>query len=162
MSAKKADMSDHQPSWAEVILGAALSVVLGVVLGVVVLAIKPLAAVKELPKEPVAGIIYYLQGSRETSKAKQAPAKRKMFAQGGSVNVTEDEVNSFLAAPPAPAVIPGAKPKAGEKAKGPEKAPAPAPAKAAAKAGDKAAPPASTGELLTIGEPNFRFQSVVT
>src|SRR5476651_2314446 len=100
MSAKKADMSAQEPGWAEVILGAALSVVLGVALGIVVLAIKPLLPVKEMPKEPVAGMIYYIQGSHETGKSKQAPAKRKMFAGGGSVAVTEDEINSFLPAPP--------------------------------------------------------------
>lgn len=160
MSAKKPDMSAHEPSWAEVIFGAVLSVVLGVALGIFVLAIKPLAGVRELPKEPVAGAVYYVVGSRESSKAKQAPAKRKAFAQGASVNVTEDEVNSFLAAPPAPVPAPGSKPKAGEKAKAPAaaKAPAPAPAKAPVKAGEKAAPVPANGEMLAVGEPNFRFR----
>ncbi len=152
MSAKKHDMSAHEPSWAEVILGAALSVVLGVVLGVVLLAIKPNAAVKELPKEPVAGTIYYVQGSHDSAKARAAAAKRKQFAQGASVTVTEDEINSFLPAPPPLSI---AKPKAAEKPKSAEKK---APEKAA-KAPDKPAVPgavASTGDLLTLGGPNFR------
>ncbi len=152
MSAKKADMSAHEPGWAEVILGAALSVVLGVVLGVIVLAVKPLPQVKALPKEPVAGAVYYIEGSRETAKAKQAPAKRKMFAGGGSVSVTEDEVNSFLAAPPPPLPPPGAK-KPADKSKAPEKPKAPE--KAAEKG--KAAAPAASGEMLAIGDANFRF-----
>lgn len=156
MSAKKRDLSAHEPSWAEVILGAVLSIALGVVLGIVVLAIKPLAGVREMPKEPVAGAVYYVVGSRDTSKAKQAPAKRKMFAQGASVSVTEDEVNSFLAAPPAPVAPAGSKAKAGEKPKAP--APAPAPAKGPAKPGEKAAPVAANGDVLAVGEPNFRFR----
>lgn len=155
MSAKKRDMSAHEPSWTEVILGAALSVVLGVALGIFVLAIKPLAGVREMPKEPVAGATYYVVGSRDSSKARQAPAKRKTFAQGGSVNVTEDEVNSFLAAPPPPVPPAGAKTKSGEKPKAP--APVPAKAPAPAKAGEKAAPAPAGGEMLAVGEPNFRF-----
>lgn len=135
-----------------------MSIVLGVALGIVVLAMKPLAGVREMPKEPVAGAIYYVVGSRDTSKAKQAPAKRKTFAQGGSVNVTEDEVNSFLAAPPPPVPAPGAKPKAGEKAKAPTPAPVPAKAPAPAKAGEKGAPVVAGGEMLAVGEPNFRFR----
>ncbi len=153
MSAKKRDMSAHEPSWAEVILGAALSIVLGVALGVVLLAIKPVAAVKELPKEPVAGTIYYVQGSHDSAKARAAATKRKQFAQGASVTVTEDEINSFLPAPPP---LSTAKPKAANK-KAPEKK---APEKAAAKPGDKAGTPgapASTGELITLGGPNFHL-----
>lgn len=158
MSAKKRDMSAHEPSWAEVILGAVLSTALGIVLGVFLLAIKPSAAVKELPKEPVAGTIYYVQGSRDSAKAKQAAAKRKQFAGGASVTVTEDEINSFLPPPPPLSTAkPKAadkekeKPKATEKAKAPEKA-----AKAGEKAGTNGAP-ASTGELVTLGGPNFHL-----
>jgi hypothetical protein len=152
MSAKKADMSAHEPSWAEVILGAVLSAALGVVLGVVFMALKPLAAVKEMPKEPVAGTIYYIQGSHDSKKATQAAGKRKAFAAGGSITATEDEINSFLPPPPP---LSTAKPKAGEK----KAAPAAAAPKVAekGKAGEKASAPASTGELLALGGPNFHI-----
>ena len=153
MSAKKADMSAHEPGWAEVILGAVLSVILGVVLGVVVMAIKPLAAVRELPKEPVAGTIYYIQGSHETKKATQAAAKRKTFAAGGSVVVTEDEINSFLPPPPP---LSTAKPKAGEK----KAAPTPAAPKVAdkGKAPEKGAPAAAaSSDLMSTGGANFHI-----
>lgn len=131
MATRKAAHESPDPSWTEVILAAALSVILGAAVGVVVLALKPLTAVRELPKEPAAGTIYYVLGSRDTARAKQAAAKRKTFAQGGSVSLTEDEVNSLLAAPlPAPA----------------------------AKAGTPAATPANTGGAgLSAGEPNVRF-----
>jgi hypothetical protein len=153
---KKNIRTANEPSWSEVILGAVLSVALGGLLGVVLLAIKPVAAVKELPKEPVAGMIYYVQGSRDSGQAKQAAAKRKLFAQGTSVTVTEDEINSFLPPPPplwtpsSPKAKAGDKPKAAEKAKAPEKA----------KAGDKAgaaAAPAAAGEMVTLGGPNFHL-----
>jgi hypothetical protein len=144
-------MSAHEPSWTEVILGAALSVVLGAVLGIVLLAIKPLAAVKEMPKEPVAGTIYYIQGSHDSSKARMAAAKRKQFVQGASVVVTEDEVNSFLPPPPPLATV---KPKTAPKPGGGEKPKTPA---KAAKAGDKAGAAAPASELVTLGGPNFHF-----
>jgi hypothetical protein len=152
MSAKKADMSAHEPSWTEVILGAVLSVALGAVLGVFVLAIKPSVPVKEMPAEPVAGTIYYVQGSHESAKARGAAAKRKQFAQGGSVTATEDEINSFL--PPPPMTV-NVKAKAADKAKPAEKAKA-APAPGQPK---PAVPgvPASTGDLITLGGPNFRM-----
>lgn len=141
---KKAVTTDHQPSWAEVILGATLSVALGGVLGAGLLILKPLAAVKELPKdgERVAGVVYYIEGGHDSGKARQAAAKRKLFAQGKSVTVTEDEINSFVTQPPKPAAAPAPKAKAGEKA-------APAPA----------APAAADG--LTVGGANFRIRDGV-
>lgn len=148
---KKNIRTANEPSWTEVILGAVLSVVLGGVLGALLLAIKPVAAVKELPKEPVAGMIYYLQGSRDSAKAKDAASKRKLFAQGASVTVTEDEINSFLPPPP-PLWTPTTKAKAGDKPKAAEKAKAPEKAKASDKAG---AATASTGEMIALGGPNF-------
>jgi hypothetical protein len=137
----------HEPSWTEVTLGAVLSVALGAVIGAVLLVMRPVSTVKEPPKEAdrVAGTVYYVEGSRDSGKARQAPAKRKQFAQGATVAVTEDEINSFIAPPPPPA--PAAKPKSSEKAK----------------AGDKAAPAAAapSGDLLTPGSPNFRIREGV-
>lgn len=132
MSAKSRGQS-HGPSWTEVILGAVLSVVLGVVLAAVSLLLKPVIKAKELPKEPVAGAVYFLEGSADSSKAKQALAKQNLFAQGRSVAVTEDELNA-LVAPAAPA----------------------APVKG------KAAPepaPAAPVESLSFGTPNFRIRN---
>jgi hypothetical protein len=143
---KKIDRAIHGPGWGEVIFGAVLSAVLGVVIGAALLILKPIVAVKELPKEPVAGAVYYIEGSRDTAKAKQALAKRKVFAQGQSVTVTEDEINSLAAPAAAPATPPAPKP--GEKA--------------APKADEKAAPaPAATpvaGGQLVAGNPNFRIR----
>ena len=80
-----------------------MSLALGVALGAVLLALRPVAPVKELPKEAdrTPGVIYYVEGTRDSARSKQAAAKRKLFAQGKTVSVTEDEINSFIA-PPAP------------------------------------------------------------
>jgi hypothetical protein len=135
----KIDRKLHSPGWGEVILGAALSVVLGAALGALGLVFKPTITVKELPKEPVSGATYFIEGSRDTNKGKQAAAKRKAFAQGstGVFSITEDDLNT-LVGPAKPAGAPAAKPKPGEKA---------APA------------PAAPEEFLTAGTPNFRIRA---
>lgn len=151
--AKTMNRKHHEPGWGEVILGAVLSVVLGVVLGAVALVFKPVEVVKDIPKEPVAGQTYFIQGSRDTGKARQAAAKRKAFAQAspGVFTVSEDDLN-VLAGPPM--VVPGAAPAPGT---------APAPK---AKPGEKAAPtapgaaavPAAPTETFATGTPNFRIR----
>lgn len=138
---KKVDRAAHGPGWAEVILGAVLSAALGIALGAVLLIVKPVATVKELPKpeDRVRGTVYFVEGSRDTAKAKQALAKRKAFVEGQSVTVTEEEINSLVGpAPGAPA------------------APAAKDAKAA-KAAEKKAEPAAESTLAT-GTPNFRVR----
>ena len=135
---RKIDRALHGPSWVEVILGAVLSFVLGMVLGAGLLIFRPVVVVRELPKpearDPKA--VYFVEGSRDTSKGRDAAAKRKSFAEGRTVSVIEDELNA-LAGPAATfAPPPGAK--AG--AKPPEK-------------------PAGTGDdMLVTGTPNFRIR----
>jgi hypothetical protein len=139
---KKIDRAMHGPSWTEVILGAVLSVVLGVVLGVVLLVLKPVTIVKtekDLPKERKGDQVFYLEGSRDASKAKDALAKRKAFAAGRSVNVTEEELNSLITPTPA--------------------APAPAGAKPAEKG--KAADKSGANGYLAVATPNFRIRDNV-
>lgn len=132
------DRTAHEPSWFEVSLGAALSVALGVALGAAALVFRPVAIVKELPKEPVAGVTYYVEGAKDANKAKLIMAKRKAFAQGssGTFSIVEDELNS-LVTPAAPAAA-AAKSKPGEKAGA-------APANLAA------------GESMAVGTLNFRI-----
>ncbi|MEO7415260.1 MAG: hypothetical protein ABIZ81_18095 [Opitutaceae bacterium] len=105
------------PSWTEVFLGAFLALALGIALGALSLILKPVVAVKELPKEAdrVANAVYYIAGSRDANKGPQAESKRKNFAAGQSVSVNEDELNLLtVSRPPAPAPAP--KPKAKAKA----------------------------------------------
>ncbi len=150
---KKIDRAAHGPSLAEIVIGVILSVVLGVLAGAVLLILRPVVVAKEMPKEkdrdPRA--IYYIEGSRDTAKAKQALAKRKAFVEGQSIVATEDEINT-IANPTAPATP--AAGKAGEK-KGPEKKGDP---KAKEKEKEKEAPPpANSDEMLAVGAPNVRL-----
>lgn len=108
------DRVANGPSWAEVIFGAILSLVLGVVLGALLLVFRPVVTVKEEPKERDRGVVYYVEGARDPSKARQALAKRKAFTDGQSITITEEEINALIAPPPA---APGEK-KEGEAAAG--------------------------------------------
>ena len=137
---KKIDRAAHGPSWAEVILGAALSVVLGVAIGAVLLILRPVPSGKELPKEADRNpkTVYYVEGSRDPSKARQATAKRQAFVSGQTVTVNEDELN--VLATPNPAATPSA-PKPPEKGK----------------EGEKGAPAGSSEDTFAVGAPNFRI-----
>jgi hypothetical protein len=90
------------PGWIEVFLGAVLSLALGVVLAVAFLVFKPVISVKELPKEPVKDVVYYIEGTRDSSKFRELNSKKKMMAQGQSVVLNEDELNTFVMPPVAP------------------------------------------------------------
>ncbi len=107
---KKIDRALYGPSWFEVIFGAFLSVVIGLVLAVVYLVAKPVTTVKELPKEPVPGMVYYIEGSKDATKGRSWVAKRQQLVAGMSVQVTEEEINAAIAGVNAPAPKkPGAK-----------------------------------------------------
>jgi hypothetical protein len=146
---KKIDRALHGPSWVEVILGALISLVLGVLIGALLLVFRPVLIVKEMPKEDARDpkAVYFIEGSRDTTKGREASVKRKAFAEGRSVTVNEDELNA-LAGPAASFGTPA--PKAGEK-KAPEKK---APEKAAANT--PATPPSD--DLVSAGTPNFRIR----
>ncbi len=128
----------YGPSWIEVMLGAIVSVVLGIVLAATYLIFKPVTQVKELPKEPAVGMVYYIEGSHDSAKARRAVSKLKIFAQGGSIVLNEDEINT-VAAPATPA------------------GPPPAPSKGPAAPGKTPAVEADSGEFLSPGAPNFRI-----
>lgn len=150
---KRNNTGENGPSWFEVIFGAVLSVALGAVLGVVLLAFAPVTVVKVLPadEERDAKAVYFVEGSRDSAKARNATAKRKSFLEGQSVSLTEDELN-VLAGPPVAFSKP--KPAAAKPGTPPaQKAPTPAPTPAPAKPGEKA-----DEDWLTAGTPNFRLQ----
>lgn len=113
----KVDRAVHGPSWTEVILGAFLSLLLGVVIGAALLILRPVEVVRELPKEPDRNIVYHIEGSRDTAKARQAPAKRNAFMNGQSVSLTEEEINSLIAPTPAPGAGKGKAPEKGKDGK---------------------------------------------
>jgi hypothetical protein len=143
MKDKKLERALYGPSLFEVTLGAVLSVGLGVVAAVGYLVYKPVETVKALPKEAdrVPGQIYFVEGSKETGKAKQWRTKRKALAEStpGEIDLIEDELNAWFA----PDVV--AKP-------------APKPA-APGKAAEPAAPVDEPlpDELVTWSHPSFRI-----
>lgn len=152
MSSKKVERALYGPSWTEVILGAVLSFVLGGVLAAAVLIARPVKTVRELPKESdrEREVIYYIEGSRDSTKGRQWQAKRQQLVAGESVALTEEELNAALGgktAAPAPAPAAPA-----PKGKGPApKAPAPAPA------AEPAPAVAAGGGLIVPSAPNFRI-----
>jgi hypothetical protein len=100
---KKIDRALYGPSWFEVFFGALLSVIIGVVLAAAYLITKPVVTAKELPKEKVAGVVYYLEGSKDSTKGRSWQAKRQRLLNGLSVAVSEDELNAAVTALNAPA-----------------------------------------------------------
>jgi hypothetical protein len=89
----------HEPSWAEVLIGAGLSLVVGVVLAVAHLVLKPVETVPFLPQPPVAGQVYFREGSKDTNKGNTWLRKRQAFLDGQSIDLTEDELNTAVATP---------------------------------------------------------------
>ena len=105
MSAKRGKKAKG-PSWLEVGLGAFLSIILGVVIGVAFLVLKPVSKVTAIPKDAPASAVYYIEGARDFNKTTEVEKIRKSFLAGGSVSVTEGELNVILGdatSPPAPA-----------------------------------------------------------
>lgn len=113
MATKTVDRELYGPSVTEVALGAVLGLLAGVLLACVYLVFKPVSQVKELPKEPLRSVTYYIPGSESSAKSRGWQAKQKQFLAGTSISVVEDELNAWAAtlSAPAPATAkPGAKP----------------------------------------------------
>ncbi len=142
------------PSWAEVILGATLSVALGVALGVVLLPFRPVTVVSEMPAEAErkAGEVYLVEGSRIPEKARLAPAKKKSFLEGQSVTFTEDELNVLAG----PAPVRKKAPAPGKDAPPAKAKPTPAPKSPAPKG--TPAPSEPEPDAFVRGTPNFRLR----
>jgi hypothetical protein len=131
---RKIDRALRGPSWIEVILGALISLVLGVALGATLLVLRPVVAVKQMPKEDAIDreAIYFVEGSRDGTRGRDAAAKRKAFVGGQSVSVTEDELNAL--AGPAASFAPAGETKPG------------------------AAPAPASDQTVAPGTPNFRLR----
>jgi hypothetical protein len=166
----KYDNALREPSWAEVLIGAGLSLVLGVVLAVAHLVLKPVTIVSELPKSPVAGEVYFLEGSTDTNKGNTWLRKRQAFLDGQSIDLTEEELNTAVANPiekpkggagqPAPAATPAPAnvTKAANTANKDTKANKDSKANPANKANTANVSTASNDALLTPGSVNFRIE----
>ena len=145
-SITKTERALRGPGLFEITLGVVLSIALGVVLAVVHLVFLPAETVKEMPKDTVAGTVYYLEGSTDTNKSKQWSRKRQMLVEAGPADVSfsEEELNAWIAS-----VIPQTKAKVAPAAK-----PA-TPAKAEAPKSD------ASGVSIVPDRPNFRIRNGV-
>lgn len=113
--ARKIEKALYGPSIVEVVCGAILGLLAGVLAACVYLVFKPVPTVRELPKEQPRGMVYYLPGSESKARGAAWQMKQKQFLAGSSVQVNEDELNSWLTASiklDAPPAAPGA-PKGG-------------------------------------------------
>jgi hypothetical protein len=129
---KKIEKALYGPSATEVALGALLGLLAGVFAACFYLVLKPVSTVKELPKEPIRGMLYYIAGSDSSAKGRTWSTKQKQLIAGTSLTLVEEELNAwatgtFTAAP---------KPAAGAKAE-------------EAKSAD--------GGIFQPGTPNFKF-----
>ncbi len=98
-SLTKTDRELRGPGFFEITLSVVLSIILGIVLACVYLVLKPVETVKEMPKEPVSGTVYYLEGSTDANKGRQWGRKRQMLTETSSADVSfsEEELNAWIA-----------------------------------------------------------------
>jgi len=111
MADKKIEKALYGPSVTEVTLGAILGLIAGVLAACVFLVFfKPVLQVKEMPKEPVRGAVYYIPGGDSNAKGRTWTAKQKQFIAGTTVTLVEEELNAW-----ATSAFAAAAPKAGAK-----------------------------------------------
>jgi hypothetical protein len=109
-SNKKIDRALNGPGMLEITVGVIMSLTLGVLLGVLHLIFKPVEVVEKPVDGAIVGNVYFLEGSVNSSKARQWTRKRQMLTDGGSVDLSfnEEELNAW-----ASNLMPQATPKKG-------------------------------------------------
>jgi hypothetical protein len=113
MAERKIEKALYGPSTLEVALGAVLGFGVGVVAACVYLVFKPVLRVSEIPKEPVAHVVYFKPGNESSTKSRGWQAKQKAFLAGNEVSLSEEELNAWGSTIGTPAQIkPAAKPAA--------------------------------------------------
>jgi len=123
MANKKIEKALYGPSTVEVAIGAVLGLLLGVAAAAVFLVFKPVQTVKGKPKEPEKGLVYYWTGRTDSNKARAWQDKLAAFEKGGTVMLTEEELNAWATSVSGAAGKPEAKPaKPAEKPKAAEPA----------------------------------------
>ncbi|MBW8782211.1 MAG: hypothetical protein JF599_10045 [Verrucomicrobia bacterium] len=119
-SLTKTERALQGPGIFEITLGVVFSIALGVILSALYLIFKTVETAKEMPKEPVIGAVYFLEGSSASGKAHQWGRKHQLLVDGGTADITftEDELNAWMASvmPKAAVKPPAAKAPAGKAA----------------------------------------------
>jgi hypothetical protein len=98
-SRAKIERALYGPSAMEVTLGALLSIVLGIVLGMIFLIVKPVEVVRDVPAQPEARTVYYVEGSTSSARGRQYLRKRQLFLEGSAetIALSEEELNTWIA-----------------------------------------------------------------
>ena len=91
-----ASSSRLAPSTLEIVLGSILSVILGAFLAAVFLTTRPMEVVKELPKEPKADVVYFVEGPKDYEASRRWTYKHDGFVQGQNIQATEGELNFWV------------------------------------------------------------------
>ena len=166
MISRKIERAKYGPSMLEVFLGALLSLLLGAVLAVAYLIVEPVEVGTPQTKDEPAGPVTYVKGAQDLDHGKQWLRKKQLFTEGVSVEVNEDELNSWITAgttpePPKAADAKKPVPAAAHPAAHPAVHPtAHAAAHPVPPAGAPATPPATPpapGGFIQFGTPNFRI-----
>ena len=106
--AHKIEKALYGPSMTEVFCGAILGLLAGVLVACIYLVFKPVPTVRAIPKDQPRGMVYYIPGSTGSSKGSAWFAKQKQFVSGKSIQLSEEELNTWVAttvkldSPPAP------------------------------------------------------------
>ena len=153
MADKNIQKALYGPSYLEVGLSAFLGILVGIVAAVLYFVFKPVEKVLQMPKAPVANVVYYMPGKENSSRSKGWQAKQKTFVEGGEIVLREEELNAWGATL---SDFKPADPKAPAKPGTPPKPAAPA----------KSAAPANPGEpvvedkdvYFAVGAPNFSLR----
>jgi len=148
MANKKIEKALYGPSTVEVAIGAVLGLLLGVLVAAVYLVFKPVQSIKEPPKELAKGVVYYLPGKTDGTKARAWQDKVATFVKGGQVVATEDELNAWATALSGGAAAAKAEAKPAKPAEKP---------KTEEKKGD-AAPASGSSDFLSASGLNFRVE----
>lgn len=154
MISRKIERAKYGPSMLEVFLGALLSLLLGAVLAVAYLIVEPVEVGTPQTKDEPAGPVTYVKGAQDLDHGKQWLRKKQLFTEGVSVEVNEDELNSWITAGTTP------EPSRAADAKKAVPAAAHPAAHAAAHPVPPAAAPATPpapGGFIQFGTPNFRI-----
>jgi hypothetical protein len=90
-----ASLTPKPPSLIGIFFGALLSIVLGGLLGVVAMAARPVEVVKAMPKEPVEGTRYFVEGAAPGYSRTWEAKVEQLKAGAVELRFTEAELNAW-------------------------------------------------------------------
>lgn len=93
------NLDRKSPGVVGIVFGATLSVALGALLGLLNLVAQPVEIVRALPKEPVAGLLYYVKGDATgIGRAWEVKADQLAAGRAGVFGFSETDLNAWSGA----------------------------------------------------------------